>query len=127
METKNDRRYEYLIQVVNFVAYVARHFRLFYLILALTLCVLFLEYVATSLMIPMAHSQNGGGGSVVAVWHQFAGKMGMLPVFRTWLWFFLLLMAARLIFGYVLLVLTTWLGIHPFSWLLHLPGGRRHI
>ena len=97
-------------QGAGFTAYVAQHFRLSYLVLALTFVVLTLEYAATSLMVPMAPGQTGSGGLVSTVWHHFAEQVGMQPVFRTWLWLFFLLMSARMILGYLLSVLTTVLG-----------------
>lgn len=106
---KNDRL-ELLTALIDFVAYTARRFRLFYLVLAFTICALVLEYLATSLMIPMAPGQNENSNSVIAVWHSIAEKLNMPPIFRTWLWIFFLLMVIRLILGYVLSVLTTVLG-----------------
>lgn len=41
-------------QIVRYAGFVARNFRAFYAVAALTLLVLVLEYLATSLMIPMA-------------------------------------------------------------------------
>lgn len=100
----------YLIQMLNFVAYLAQRFRLFYIVLALTLSVLCLEYAATSLMIPMAPGQGGKDGLVATGWFNIAERMGMPAAFRTWLWLFFMLMSARLVLGYVLTVLTTLLG-----------------
>ena len=100
----------YLIQLPYFVGYLARRFRLFYVVLALTACVMLLEYLATSLMIPMAPGQSAGVGLVQTLWLSIAARLGLPPVFRTWLWVFFLLMSARLMLGYLLTVLTTALG-----------------
>lgn len=120
-------------QIGGYLSFVARRFRAFYLVLALTLAVLILEYVATSLMIPMAPGQAAAASAVTALWAQAAQWLGLEPVSRTWLWLFFVVMMARLLLGYLLLVLTTWLGkrVHEtlsgkvFSHLLLLePMGR---
>lgn len=97
-------------QIVRYTGYVARNFRVFYAVVALTLLVLVLEYVATSLMIPMAPGQAAASSSVTRVWSGIAGRLGLEPVSRTWLWLFFVVMMVRLVLGYVLAVLTTWLG-----------------
>lgn len=99
----------YLFQLQSFVAYLAARFRLFYVVLALTFVALIFEYAATSLMIPMAPGK-GPSGAVQGVWAIVADSLGLQPVFRTWIWLFFVLMAARLMFGYALTVLTTKLG-----------------
>jgi ABC-type bacteriocin/lantibiotic exporter with double-glycine peptidase domain len=98
------------MQILGFVGYLAKRFPLFYIVLALSIIVLFLEYAATSLMIPMAPSQGGGGALIESGWKQIVTAVGMQPTFRTWLWIFFLLMCLRLVLGYVLTVLTTVLG-----------------
>lgn len=97
-------------QIVRYTGYVARNFRAFYLVLALTLLVLFLEYLATSLMIPMAPGSATTNSSVTRAWSHLAQLMGLPAETRTWLWLFFIVMMARLVMGYVLAVLTTWLG-----------------
>lgn len=97
-------------QIFVFSVYVARRFKLFYVVLALTLLVLALEYVATSLMIPMAPGQSGGNSVITEAWVAIAGRLNLEPSSRTWLWLFFLVMIARLVLGYILSVLTTWLG-----------------
>lgn len=97
-------------QIVRYTGFVARNFRAFYLVVALTLLVLVLEYLATSLMIPMAPGQTAANSPVTQFWSRVAGQLGLEPVSRTWLWLFFMVMMARLVFGYVLSVLTTWLG-----------------
>ncbi len=99
-----------LVQMLGFAGYLARKFPLFYVVIALSIGVLFLEYAATSLMIPMAPNQGGSGMLIASGWSRIANAIGMPPVFRTWLWIFFLLMCARLVLGYVLTVLTTVLG-----------------
>lgn len=120
-------------QVGGYLSFVARRFRAFYLVLALTLAVLILEYVATSLMIPMAPGQAAATSGVTTLWTQAARWLGLEPITRTWLWLFFVVMMARLLLGYLLSVLTTWLGkrVHEtlsgkvFSHLLLLePMGR---
>ena len=97
-------------QIFRYTGFVARNFRAFYVVVALTLLVLVLEYLATSLMIPMAPGQAAANSPVTQVWSRVAGQLGLEPVSRTWLWLFFMVMMARLVLGYVLSVLTTWLG-----------------
>lgn len=97
-------------QIVRYTGYVARNFRAFYLVLALTLVVLLLEYLATSLMIPMAPGSATANSSVTRAWSHLAQLVGLPAETRTWLWLFFIVMMARLVMGYVLAVLTTWLG-----------------
>ena len=97
-------------QLARYTGYVARNFRTFYVVAALTLLVLMLEYLATSLMIPMAPGQTAANSPVIQVWSRVAGQLVLEPVSRTWLWLFFMVMMARLVLGYVLSVLTTWLG-----------------
>ena len=104
------RRSGYIGQVLNFISFLSQRFKLLYFVLALTLASLCLEYAATSLMIPMAPSQSSKDSMVAMAWVSIAGAVGMPPGFRTWLWFFFILMSIRLALGYVLTVLTTSLG-----------------
>lgn len=97
-------------QIVRYTSFVARNFRAIYAVAALTLLVLVLEYLATSLMIPMAPGQTAANSPVTQIWGQVAGQLGLKPVSRTWLWLFFLVMMARLVLGYALSVLSTWLG-----------------
>lgn len=96
--------------VVRYATFVARNFRAFYVVVALTLLVLVLEYLATSLMIPIAPGQTAANSPITQVWSRIAGQLGLEPVSRTWLWLFFMVMMARLVLGYMLSVLTTWLG-----------------
>lgn len=120
-------------QIGGYLGFVAHRFRTFYLVLALTAVVLILEYVATSLMIPMAPGPAATTSAVTVFWAKTALWLGLEPVTRTWLWLFFMVMVGRLLLGYVLSVLTTWLGkqVHEtlsgkvFSHLLLLePMGR---
>jgi len=97
-------------QVFRFAAYVARNFRLFSVVIGLTGVVLVLEYVATSLMIPLAPGQTGASSAITRAWTGIAAAVGLQPAPRTWLWLFFLVMLARLALGYLLSVLTTLLG-----------------
>jgi ABC-type bacteriocin/lantibiotic exporter with double-glycine peptidase domain len=97
-------------QIICYAGFVARNFRAFYAVAALTLLVLVLEYLATSLMIPMAPGQTTVNSPVTKVWSQVAGQLGLEAVSRTWLWLFFIVMMVRLVLGYALAVLTTWLG-----------------
>ncbi|MDT8993092.1 ABC transporter ATP-binding protein [Curvibacter sp. APW13] len=97
-------------QIVRYTVFVARNFRAFYAVAALTLLVLVLEYLATSLMIPMAPGQTAANSPVTQVWSKVAAQLGLEAVSRTWLWLFFIVMMVRLLLGYFLAVLTTWLG-----------------
>lgn len=97
-------------QIIRYTGYVARNFRAFYAVLGLTLLVLLLEYLATSLMIPMAPGAAAANSPVTQAWSKLALSAGLVPETRTWLWLFFLVMMVRLVMGYVLAVLTTWLG-----------------
>ena len=120
-------------QVIAFASYVARSFRLFHWVLGLTVLVLVLEYVATSLMLPLAPGQSNSNSVVTQAWIGIARELGLKASSRTWLWLFFLLMTIRLVLGYLLSVLTTWLGkrVHETlsgkvfgHVLLHEPMGR---
>lgn len=97
-------------QICYYTLYVARNFRAFYVVVGLTFLVLVLEYLATSLMIPMAPGQSVVNSPVIRIWSQVADQLGMTATTRTWLWLFFIVMIVRLVLGYVLGVLTTWLG-----------------
>jgi ATP-binding cassette subfamily B protein len=97
-------------QIIRYINFVARNFRALYVVAALTLLVLLLEYLATSLMIPMAPGQAADNSPVTRVWSQVAVQLGLEAVSRTWLWLFFIVMMARLVLGYLLAILTTWLG-----------------
>lgn len=99
-----------LRQIGSFGSLLFSNFSSSYIVLVLAILVLLLEYVATSLMIPMAPGQTASNSAVLAVWTTIAAKLGMEPVTKTWLWLFFVVMIARLAFGYVLTVLTAWLG-----------------
>ncbi|MEO6746019.1 MAG: ATP-binding cassette domain-containing protein [Caldimonas sp.] len=100
-------------QIGTFVAYVARHFPALYAIVALTVLVLFLEYAATSLLIPMSASASG---TAVRFWTGALERLQLPAIPRTWLWLFFIVMAARLVFGYLQTISTTLLGkkVHRF-------------
>lgn len=97
-------------QICRYTLFVVRNFKTFYVVLGLTFLVLVLEYLATSLMIPMAPGQSVVNSPVTRIWSQVADQLGMTATTRTWLWLFFIVMIVRLVLGYVLGVLTTWLG-----------------
>ena len=101
---------ELVRQIIRYVTFVARTFRSFYLVLALALVVLGLEYLTMSLMVPLASNSTTGASGVSQGWMRVAGYLGLDPGLRTWLWLFLLVMICRLVLGYVLRVLVYWLG-----------------
>lgn len=97
-------------QIVSYTGFVVRNFRAFYVVLGLTVLVLVLEYLATSLMIPLAPGSAAANSPVTRIWTHTAMQFGLEPSSKTWLWLFFLIMTARLILGFALSVLTTWLG-----------------
>lgn len=97
-------------QIKSYTVFVARNFRVFYAVLAMTFAVLVLEYLATSLMIPMAPTAASSQSTVTQVWNGLALQLGLVPSLKTWLWLFFVVMMVRLSFGYLLAVMTTWLG-----------------
>jgi ATP-binding cassette subfamily B protein len=98
------------LQICRYTLYVVRNFRVFYVVVGLTILALALEYLATSLMIPLAPGQSVVNSQVTRVWDQVADQLGMIATTRTWLWLFFIIMILRLVIGYILSVLTTWLG-----------------
>jgi len=95
----------------RFLAYVFRHFPLTKAVVALTMLLLFLEYAVLSVMIPLSGAGNAPAhGKLVALWQAVAGAMRLPASQLTWLWFFLVLMALRVLAGYVHLLMTTWLS-----------------
>lgn len=97
-------------QLVKFIAFVSRVSRALYPLLALALIVLGLEYAATSLMIPMAPGEAASNSPVTRIWTEVATAWGLPLQSKTWLWLFFLVMMIRLLLGYLLSVMTTWLG-----------------
>ena len=79
-------------QIIRYTVFVAQNFRAFYVVVALTLLVLVLEYLATSLMIPMAPGQTAVSSTVTQVWSRIAVQLGLEPVSKTWLWLFFMVM-----------------------------------
>jgi ABC-type bacteriocin/lantibiotic exporter with double-glycine peptidase domain len=120
-------------QLYRYLCFVARNFPAFVWVVVLTVCVLMLEYLATSLMIPLSPGASTNPSVVTQGWSQLVTALGLEVAPRTWLWLFFLLMLLRLSLGYVLAVLTTWLGkrVHETlsgkvfgHILLHEPMGR---
>ena len=99
-----------LAQLVHFLVYVAREFRLFFPVVALSVVVLIFEYIATSLMIPLSRTLADNDGLVVRFWRQVAAVLDVPAAQQTWLWLFLIVMAVRLILGYLQSVAATLLG-----------------
>lgn len=81
-----------------------------YWVLFLSLLLLALEYLATSLMIPIAQGSQIPESSVTRFWNLIVQSIGLKNNFRTFLWLFFIFMTARILLGYVLTIATTWLG-----------------
>lgn len=98
----------------GFLVLVTRRFPLMRLAFSLTLVLLVLEYVVFSLMIPLAASEGsskvGAAGIVTHYWTMFASALSLPASRMTWLWLFLLLLAARVVLGYVQLLLSAWVS-----------------
>lgn len=97
-------------QIFGYIYFVAVNFRSFYLLLALTLVALAMEYLAASLMIPLSRDHFDGTSFVVSMWSSIVAYFDMQANSKTWLWLFFVIMTARLIFGYLLAIATVWLG-----------------
>jgi ABC-type bacteriocin/lantibiotic exporter with double-glycine peptidase domain len=99
----------------RFLGYVWRDFPLVRLVLLLTLVLLVLEYAVFSLMIPLAAGdgavqRTGGSAAVVRLWEAAADALALPRSRLTWLWFFLVLLAARITLTYVHVLLSTWVS-----------------
>lgn len=97
------------LQLSKFIRFVLERFPVSYALLVLSVVSLVLEYLATSLMIPLA-SPERTSGVAVTFWSEVANFVGFEPSMRMWIWLFFMLMCMRLILGYVLTVATTVLG-----------------
>jgi len=96
-------------QTIRFVSFVASEFPGFYGLLLLSFITLGIEYIATSLMIPLA-SAGQNESSVSRFWAEFAYKLELDASPRIWLWLFFLFMGMRLILGYIQALASTALG-----------------
>jgi hypothetical protein len=79
-------------QIIRFMAYVAKRFWAFYVVIALTVVVLSLEYLATSLMIPLAAGPTGSHIAITRLWISVAESLDLNSEPRTWVWFFLIIL-----------------------------------
>lgn len=69
------------------------------------------EYATLTIMLPLAGSRNMGIGSqVTAFWRSVARTIGFPDDTRTWLWLFLLLLAARILLGLGQVTLNSYVG-----------------
>jgi len=97
-------------QLLRFIVYVANHFRLlFYTIITLTFLALALQYLATSLMIPLT-TTTMANGRVFKFWAAVAHELNLPPSGRSWIWMFFIVMCIRVMLGFLLTVATTALG-----------------
>lgn len=97
----------------GFLYVIARRFPMMRWAFALTLVLLVLEYAVFSLMIPLATDQGGKAGAAGVVFRFWSGIASFLsvPATRmTWLWLFLLLLGARMVLGYLQLLLSAWVS-----------------
>jgi ABC-type bacteriocin/lantibiotic exporter with double-glycine peptidase domain len=99
-----------LKSLYRYITFVAKNFKLFYVVVLLSIFLLFLEYIATSLLIPLAPQQNSSNAILIRAWEHVAHFFQFEPSIRLWLWFFFIVLFFRLILGYFLTVLMTLLG-----------------
>lgn len=100
-----------LVQLPRFLRYVFLHFPLARLALLLTLMVMLAEYLTFSLMIPLSGRPPGGTGErIVAGWSHAANFVGLPASGQSWLLFFLFLLAIRILLGFVLVWVNTYLS-----------------
>jgi ABC-type bacteriocin/lantibiotic exporter with double-glycine peptidase domain len=104
----------------RFVGFVFANFKAAKYALLLAVFGVFLEYVALSVMLPLASSKDGHNsigisGSVITVWVKIASTLGFTDEPRTWLWLFLLLLGARITFGFAQIALNSWVSRSIFA------------
>lgn len=101
-----------LRQLPTFVAYVLSRYKLGQLVFLLAIVLLLFEYAAFSLMLPISGRTAGSAGakSVFEFWGWAADFWGLPRSQLTWIWFFLLLLAMRLVLGFAHLLAGTWLA-----------------
>lgn len=102
-------------QGLRFFCFVSSQFPGIYGLIMLSVIALLMEYMATSLMIPLA-APNRIDALAVRFWTFVSDRLGVEPYFRFWVWLFFVLMAARLCLSFIQAVATTILGkrIHRF-------------
>lgn len=100
-----------------FLGFVIRRFPLARITIFITISLLLLEYALLSVMIPLAAVGGASAnGSVLKFWQFIAEKLHLPAIQSTWLWFFLILLALRLVIGYVHILSSSWLAkqVHKF-------------
>ena len=87
----------------QFLVFVYRNFPLVRVLLPLTLLTVLLEYAALSLMLPLTgtSSQGGSAKSIIAFWTMVSDHVGLAANQGTWLWLFVIVMAFRVLVGYL--------------------------
>ena len=104
----------------QFLGFAYKTFPLVRVVLGLTLLMVVLEYSTLSLMVPLVQGSvrvaSTSGGAVGAFWNRVAQFVGLPVSQRTWLWMFLVLLAARITVGYAQLTLNVFVAkqIHAF-------------
>jgi ABC-type bacteriocin/lantibiotic exporter with double-glycine peptidase domain len=104
----------------QFLGFAYRTFPLVRVVLGLTLFMVALEYATLSLMVPLVQGSvrvaGASGGALGAFWDRVALFVGLPVSQKTWLWMFLVLLAARIIVGYAQLTLNVLVAkqIHAF-------------
>lgn len=97
--------------VGNFLFYAIKRFPLTRVVLGLTIFLLFLDYASLSLVIPLAASGgNINPSKVTLFWSALVGHIGLRPTISTWIWLFVMLLALRVVMGYVYLLLSSYVS-----------------
>jgi ABC-type bacteriocin/lantibiotic exporter with double-glycine peptidase domain len=98
----------------QFLAFAYSTFPLARAVLGLTLLMVLLEFSTLSLMVPLVQGATKGagtsGGAVIRFWNLAAESLGLPVSQKTWLWLFLVLLATRIIVGYVQLTLNVFVA-----------------
>ena len=103
----------------QFLAFAYRTFPLVRVVLALTILMVALEYATLSLMVPLVQGGTGAGGISGALgrfWGEVASFFGFPTGQQTWLWMFLILLALRIVAGYIQITLNIFVAkqIHAY-------------
>ncbi len=104
----------------RFFAFALRTFPLVRVALGLTLLMVVLEYATLSLMVPLVQGSAGSAGAAGALasfWNRVAAVLGFSQSQQTWLWMFLILLAARILAGYAQITLNIFVAKQIHSYL----------
>jgi ABC-type bacteriocin/lantibiotic exporter with double-glycine peptidase domain len=103
----------------KFFVFAYKTFPLVRVVLGLTVLMVVLEYSTLSLMVPLVQGSvrvTGVSGHLGEFWNRVAAFCGFPRSQQTWLWMFLVLLAARIAVGYVQVTLNIYVAkkIHAY-------------